>query len=442
MAPQRRGYDPFVERLDERCLPATSGLTPAQLIPAYDLSPIAFLASNGQRIPGNGAGQTIALIEAYHNPYLASDLATFDQTYNLPAAQLNQVNLAGSHSDDGWAEEAAMDVEWAHALAPGATIVVVEARSPTISDLIAAVNYARSQPGVSVVSMSWGTSEFKGEAAYDPYFMTPAGHTGITFIAAAGDSGAWPGAQWPAASRNVLAVGGTTLQVVASGSYLSESAWSGGGGGTSRYEAGPAYQAAVSNSGRRSVPDVSFVADPYTGVSVYYTAPSSGRSSWTTVGGTSLGAPAWAAIIAIIDQGLSSNQQVSLDGATQTLPLLYKIPANSYHDITSGFNGYPARPGYDLATGLGSPDTAMVVRNVLASLSSPSAVAPSGGQTGPQSRGRQTRVSQPPTQNPGPVHWHPLVSSGWPQLDRNWHTTWSKPSLMAQAGVRAGKMGA
>ena len=193
---------------------------------AYGVDAVQFSA-NGQTIPGTGAGQTVAIVVASHNPNLSQELQTFDAAYGLSDPSLTQVNLAGGSTDDGWAQEEALDVEWAHAMAPGASIVAVEARSASIGDLLAAVNVARQMPGVSVVSMSWGGGEFRGQTGYDGYFTTPSGHNGVTFVTASGDSGAWSGAQWPASSTQVVAVGGTTLQTDSAGNSQSETAWYG-----------------------------------------------------------------------------------------------------------------------------------------------------------------------------------------------------------------------
>src|SRR5262249_1669222 len=152
--------------------------------------------------------------------------------------------------------------------------------------------------GVSVVSMSWGSSEFPGETAYDSDFTTPAGHTPITFLAASGDQSAYAGAQWPASSPNVVAVGGTTLVTNSVGTTLAEAAWSGSGGGFSSFESEPSYQFGVQLSGRRTTPDVSLDANPYTGLNTYFTAPSTGVGSWQVVGGTSASTQVWAGLIA------------------------------------------------------------------------------------------------------------------------------------------------
>src|SRR4029077_19375043 len=150
----------------------------------------------GATVKGDGSGQTIALVEAYHNPTLISDLHTFDRAYNLPDPTVTVVNLGGTSSNAGWALEESLDVQWAHAMAPGANLVVVEAKSQSRRDLLAAVDTARNIPGVVAVSMSWGFDEVSYQSSI--HYTTPAGHTGITFVAASGDSGLAGGAEWPA----------------------------------------------------------------------------------------------------------------------------------------------------------------------------------------------------------------------------------------------------
>jgi hypothetical protein len=351
----RRRLRPALDRLDDRCLP--SGLTPAQLTHAYGLDAITFRSPSGAAVKGDGTGQAIALIEAFHDPTLANDLHAFDQTYNLPDPPLDVVNLGGSRSNPAWSLEESLDVEWAHAIAPGATIVVVEASSQSLRDLQAAVNIARNIPQVSVVSMSLGFPEstYHGSLA----LTTPPGHQGITFVGASGDSGLGGGSDWPAVSPNVLAVGGTSLYVGGSGQYLSEVAWSGSGGGQSRFVAEPGYQRSVSASGKRLTPDVAFEGDPSTGVEVYQTSPYTGLGSWQVVGGTSLGTPAWAAIIAIADQGRALQGKGSLDGPTQTLPTLYALSPADFHAVA------PNRPVGAGPMGLGSPNGPLLIADLV-----------------------------------------------------------------------------
>jgi len=223
------------------------GYTPAQISHAYGFD----------QIPLTGASQTIAIVDAYDDPTITADLHAFDQQLGLSDPVLTKVNQSGGTSyparDSGWGVEISLDVEWAHAIAPGANILLVEANSNFYSDLLAAVDYARNQPGVSVVSMSWGGSEFSGETSYDSHFTTPSGHAGVTFVASSGDSGTISD---PAVSPHVVAVGGTTLTIGAGKSYVGETAWSGSGGGISAYEPRPGYQVGMSTSGWRTNPDV------------------------------------------------------------------------------------------------------------------------------------------------------------------------------------------
>ncbi len=172
-----------------------TGYSPQQIRAAYGVNAIKF---SGGTVTGNGAGETIAIVDAYNDPNIASDLAKFDSQYGLSAPPSFTVkNLGGTTTNAGWALEESLDVEWAHAIAPAANIVLVEAASSNLNSLFSAVSYASKLPGVGVVSMSWGTQEFWGEARYDSIFTTPAGHTNVTYVASSGDSGAWYWADVP-----------------------------------------------------------------------------------------------------------------------------------------------------------------------------------------------------------------------------------------------------
>src|SRR5271157_866066 len=179
--------------------------TPAQIQQAYGFNSITF---NG--VAGTGSGETIAIVDAYDDPNIQSDLNTFDSYFGLPATTVTRVNETGgtsypaSDSTGGWEFEESLDVEWAHAMAPGASIMLVEASSDSNSDLLAGVQYAAAH--ANVVSMSWGGSEFARETAYDTQYFDQAG---VTFVASSGDDGA--PAEWPSVSPNVLSVGGTAL---------------------------------------------------------------------------------------------------------------------------------------------------------------------------------------------------------------------------------------
>ena len=344
------------------------GLSPTQVRKAYGVSQILFGS-----IQGDGTGQTIAIVDAYDYPTVNSDLHNFDVAFGLPDTIVRRVNQDGgstlpsidttSPKGDDWEVEEALDVEWAHAMAPKASILLVEANTNSNDDLIAhGVNFARSVPGVSAISMSFGVDGgFAGESFYDQFFTTPVGHAGVTFLASTGDSGA-PGG-YPAESPNVLAVGGTTLNVTAGGTYLSETGWSNGGGGISQFESQPGYQVSTVSQThiRRAIPDVSLVADPATGVSIFDSVDFGTATPWIVVGGTSLSSPAWAGLIAIANQGRAIANINNLGGADSVQQHLYDLPVSAFHDITVGFNGFNAAPGYDLVTGLGSPRANLLI---------------------------------------------------------------------------------
>jgi hypothetical protein len=329
--------------------------TPSEIRQAYGISSLT----------GNGAGQTIAIVDAYDNPNVWINLQTFDAKYGLSNPTFVKVNQNGSTTslptkNSDWGLEIALDVEWAHAIAPGAKIILIEANSDSLSNLLTAVKYASSV--ASVVSISWGASEFSSETQYDSYFST----TGVTYVVSSGDTGGMT--IWPAVSPKVVSVGGTTLKISSSGSsvysYSSETGWSGSGGGYSQYEKEPTWQYAVQSTGRRSTPDVSYDANPNTGFAVYDTY---GYSGWLVVGGTSAGAPQWAGIFAIVNQGRGAKR---ISNAASDL---YALDTTTYYstdfyDVTSGSAGrYKAATGYDLVTGLGSPKASSLVSMLIAS---------------------------------------------------------------------------
>ena len=343
------------------------GFTPAQIEQAYGFSSISF---NGTA--GTGKGETIAIVDAYNDPNIQSDLNTFDSQFGLPATTVLRVNESGGASypssdpTGGWELEESLDVEWAHAIAPQATIMLVEASSANDTDLLAAVQYAASR--ANVISMSWGGGEFSGEQAYDSADFAK---SGVVYVASAGDSGA--PAEWPAASSNVLSVGGTALTLGTGNAWSSETGWSDGGGGPSAYETQPSYQAGVvkQQSTARATPDVAYDASPSTGVGVFDSVPYEGSTlDWLEVGGTSAGAPQWAALVAIADQGRYLSGQSPLDSSSpqQVMTTLYKNPGD-FHDITSGTSvgspRYSAGPGYDYVTGIGSPIANLVVGSLV-----------------------------------------------------------------------------
>jgi subtilase family serine protease len=341
--------------------------TPSQIRTAYGFNGVMF---NG--VAATGAGETIAIVDAYYDSTIQSDLSTFDSDFGIsaPPAFTIENQTGGStlptQTNSGWAQETATDVEWAHAIAPKANILLVETNNNNSANLYTGVRTAAAAAGTCAVSMSWGVPEFSGETAGDSNFITPSGHSGVAFVASTGDSGS---PSYPSTSPTVLAVGGTSLYLNGSGGYGSETAWNdsygSGGGGDSTQETEPSYQRVAQQSGSRSVPDVSYDADPNTGLY----AVSGGQDYY--VGGTSCSAPQWAALVAIADQGRALNGLASLDSSNVTsglLPSLYNLYNTTYYtqafnDVTTGTTstGQAAGTGYDTATGLGTPKAGFLI---------------------------------------------------------------------------------
>jgi subtilase family serine protease len=325
-----------------------TGYGPAQFQTAYGLTTAAAAPSS----------QTIGIVDAYDDPGAETDLGVYSQAYQLPTCTTSngcfkKVNQSGGtrypRANSGWALEISLDVQTAHAVCPNCKIMLVEASSSSFSNLLAAEDYATSH--ASVVSNSWGGNEFSSEttASYDGHFNRP----GVPITVSSGDGGY--GVEYPAASRYVTAVGGTTLNLNADNTRASESVWnnsSGGpGSGCSSYETKPAWQTDI-GCARRTVTDVSADADPYTGASVYDSTAYSGQSGWFQVGGTSLASPLIAAVYALAG-----------NGRTISAPSYAYSHTASLFDVTSGNNGTcttaylcTARVGYDGPTGLGTPN--------------------------------------------------------------------------------------
>jgi subtilase family serine protease len=326
--------------------------------------------------PSLGAGATIAIVDAYDDPNAESDLAQYRSTYGLPVCstangcfkKVNQSGTQGSYpqANSGWAGEIALDIEMASAACPNCKILLVEATSPTTPNLGAAVDTAVSL-GATVVSNSYGGGESSGESSEDTSYYH---HPGVAIFASSGDQGY--GAEYPAASQYVIAVGGTSLVKSASGTRgWIESVWADAGSGCSAYETKPAWQK-DSGCAKRTVADVSAVADPNTGVAVYDTY---GGNGWAVYGGTSAASPLVAAIFALSGKG------------TADASVAYGNPA-AFYDVSSGSNGScgnsylcTGKAGYDGPTGNGTPNAAVL------------AGASSGGSTTGTSGGSTTGTS-------------------------------------------------
>jgi hypothetical protein len=404
-----------LEQLDERAMLSATlpsgGLTPLQIAHAYGYDKIQFAGG----VVGNGSGQTIAIVDAYDDPALvssssanfaSSDLHMFDLQFGLPdPPSFVKVGQTGSTTAlpaaaalDSYAIETSMDVEWAHALAPAANIVLVEANSDGV-DLPTAEATAANWAGVSVVSLSYGAPENQAASlgwypAFDQIFSQ---HPNVTFVVSSGDQHEGEAFDYPASSTYALAVGGTefvsttTPVVDPEGDYVTEDAWNEGrdeasGGGISSLEAPAYWQPTVTgDSTQRTVPDVAFHAFGSCYVYDSYDYPS---SPWSASGGTSVAAPSWAALVAIADQGydLSTGSTVGL--GYHAIDELYKTYSESlwysmaFHDITAGNNNfYNALTGYDLTTGLGTPHADVIAGWLGQSLPAPTATSPTNAST-------------------------------------------------------------
>ena len=337
-----------------------TGISPARIRRAYGFSAIA----------NQGAGQTIGIVDAFDDPNIAPDFTHFNSTFGLaPCTTSNgcfkKVYASGSKpaTNAGWALEIALDVEWAHVIAPKAKIVLVEASSNSLLALLHAVDVAVQQ-GASVVSMSWGGDEFSTERNYDYHFAI----NNVTFTVSSGDSGF--GTEWPSSSTGVTAVGGTRLSLDSSGNYISETGWNGSGGGLSRYELEPSYQSSFpvprDSSGKRAVPDIAYNASPSSGVPVYSTVLLNGEKGWFQVGGTSAGAPQWAGLFAIVNSMRRAAGKATLSHTNNSIYAIAKADYGKYHDIRSGSSGTCGAlcnsvTGYDTVTGIGSPRGSVLI---------------------------------------------------------------------------------
>jgi subtilase family serine protease len=317
-----------------------SGYGPSQLQSAYKLS------------TSGGSGATVAIVDAYNDPNAASDLAAYRTQFGLPACTtstgcLRIVNQSGATSplptsDSGWAGEISLDLDMVSAVCPNCHIILIEANSASDSDLYTAEDRAVTM-GAKYVSNSWGGGESSGQTTDDAHFN----HPGVAITVSSGDDGT--GAEYPATSRYVTAVGGTHLVTASNTRGWTETAWTSAGSGCSAYDTKPTWQTVTTNCSRRAEADVSAVADPNTGVAVYQTY---GGSGWAVYGGTSASAPIIASVYALAGTPGASDYPASYP---------YSHTGNLF-DVTSGSNGSCGAPictagaGWDGPTGLGTPN--------------------------------------------------------------------------------------
>lgn len=321
-----------------------SGYNPADLRSAYNLPSASA-----------GSGQTVAIVDAYDDPNAEADLGVYRSQFGLPPCttangcfrKVNQSGVQGNYprANGGWAEEISLDLDMVSAICPNCHITLVEASSSSLTNLGTAVNEA-AKLGANEISNSYGGSESSSDPSYDASYFN---HPGIAITVSSGDSGY--GVEYPAASQYVTAVGGTTLTRAGNSRGWAETAWSGAGSGCSKYDAKPSWQTDA-GCAKRTVADVSAVADPNTGVSVYDSYSYRGLSGWLVFGGTSVSSPIIASVYALAGNAGSVAYGSYPYGHTSSL-----------NDVTSGSNGScagsylcTAGPGYDGPTGFGTPN--------------------------------------------------------------------------------------
>jgi subtilase family serine protease len=431
--------------------------TPAQIRAAYQLPPLPSSWSNlsASEAAQMGAGQTIYVIDAMSDPNIVKELAAFDQKFGLPgcttttiapnaslplaAPDSNACQFSVVHSttsgamtsnapsyDSGWATEIALDVQWVHATAPLARIVLIQAPDASTGSMTAAVNLANAM-GPGVVSMSFGAPEGSWTGSVDSAFK----HANMTYVAATGDNGT--GVEWPSVSPNVLAVGGTRLSY--DGTTKNETVWSGTGGGISQYTSVPAYQnTSVPSLGtltKRSVGDVSFNADPFSGQYVAVITPVAAAPSWYSVGGTSLSTPQWAGIVAVANAQRARNSlgalglaQTQLYGTVSTDAGLY---ATAFYDVTSGNDGYcsscSAHTGYDQPSGLGTP----VVGSLLSTLGVSKAPPPVVSAATVKGTAGSALSFTVAASSSDPLSWSLANAPQGMSIDSSGQVTWAQP---------------
>ena len=338
--------------------------TPASIACAYELDSQVrgFCNPNTATENPSGGSRAIAVVDAYDDPFAAADLAEFSRQFALPAAKFTVVFARGFRPPvdptGGWEFEESLDIEWSHALAPNAAIYLVEAASSSLSDLLLAESVAGGivgNQGGGEVSNGWGSSEFSGELGLDRFFTSP----GVVYLAASGDA---PGIEYPAASPNVIAAGGTSLNRDVPAATLNESAWQDSGGGPSAFEPRPSYQSAIASTvgDARGTPDVSVTANPNSGVWVYDTVPvelSAGfptqfAAGWIVAGGTSVSTTMLAGMI-------NSRGDFASTSAQELTTVYGNLGSANFFDIAIGncgpYGGYAAVAGWDFCTGVGSP---------------------------------------------------------------------------------------
>ncbi|HJT55333.1 MAG TPA: S53 family peptidase [Ktedonobacteraceae bacterium] len=376
--------------------------SPQEMHRAYGLDPVLNAGFDG-------TGQSIVIVDSFGSPTIQKDLKTFDAGYGLPDppsfrefAPLGKIKFDPSNGDMiGWAAETTLDVEWAHAMAPGANIVLMT--SPVdetqgdqgMPEFLYLEQYALKHNLGKIISQSWSTTEnnlfnhpggIKILKNFETFYQQADGQ-GVTIFGSSGDAGVananlngkiypFPTVNFPSSSPYITSVGGTSLMASIHGTYHSEVGWRGSGGGISQYFPEPAYQQAYLPpsdqqflNGFRGLPDISYNADPNTSILIYLSFLGSSQAGYYAIGGTSEGCPQWAGIIA--DGNQMAGRPLGFINQALYQIAAGKAGAGSYHDVIKGNNsshgiqGYDAGPGWDAVTGLGSPNAAKLLQQLI-----------------------------------------------------------------------------
>jgi kumamolisin len=329
--------------------------TPASLACIHGLvTPVNGCNPNSVTAVAKGGSRAIAIVDAYHYPAALADLQAFSKQFGLPVPTTSSFQTVYANGvqparDLGWELEEALDIEYAHAMAPNATLYLVEAASSSDNDLLSAITKASqlvAQAGGGEISMSWGGAEFTGQTSLDSYFSKP----NVVYFASSGDS---PGTSWPATSANVVAVGGASIsRSMATLNFLHLSSWSEAGSGVSGYVPRPSYQAGIASlvGTMRGVPDIAADANPETGAWVL----DSGNGGWYIVGGTSLSSPTMAGITNASNSfAASSNAELTkIYSKKAANPAAFGSPVTGYCGV---YTAYTVSASWNFCTGVGAP---------------------------------------------------------------------------------------
>ena len=330
----------------------TGPFSPSQIKTAYSINSITPLKGIRPVI--------ITIITAFNNPYLVNDVKAFGNLFGLPPCNLKIYNFS-PYFVPNWAVETTLDVQWAYAINPYAEIRVIQARTSNWADLFNAINFANNKNNFSpaintdIINMSWGTPDKGNFSAYNNYFN----NTNTIYVASSGDNSV---VSFPSACTNILAIGGTSLNLLSNYTRSTEKVWSRSGCGLSSSFNKPIYQPNINNNTRRITPDCCCVADPSTGCYVVL------NSKLYSIGGTSLSAPIYAGMLSILTQNRLNQQKSTFTSVAEKInsiqPILYKNTTSFFDVISGSSSSYTAKQNFDIASGLGVCNLNSIIQQI------------------------------------------------------------------------------